>query len=185
MAKDRKVRVTGVSIPAGLDAGIRPIAEEVHRLHESALWSAQTQFEQLKRWRGVHYCVGVLAAVFATLAGAGGLAKFHVWWLPPALALVAAGLGAILTTLNPAQKGAQARAAATEYQQLQTEARQLLTVDVPNLSKDDARLRLAELTERRDALNKTAEPPGSAAYKRAKKLLNDGGQAYEQDMGAS
>lgn len=35
-------QVTGVSVPAGLDTGLRPIAEEVHRPHESALWSAQT-----------------------------------------------------------------------------------------------------------------------------------------------
>lgn len=183
MAKANAVRVTGVQIPTDLDAELRPIAEEVHRLHESALWSAQTQFEQLKRWRGIHYWIGGLVAVFATLAGAGGLAKYHVWWLPPTLALVAASLGALITTINPAQKGAQSRAAATEYQQLQTEARQLLTVDLYSLSRDEARARLADLTGRRDALNKTAEPPGSVAYRNAKKRLSEGGQTYEQDTG--
>jgi len=61
----------------------------------------------------------------------------------------------------------------------------LLTVDLKALSIDEARERLADLTARRDSLNKTAEPPGSAAYKKAKKLLEAGGQAYEQDAGAS
>jgi hypothetical protein len=185
MDKSQVKKVTGITVPSGLSADLRPIGEEVHRLHESTLWSAQTQFEQLKRWRGVHYWVGVLAAVLAALAGAGGLAKFHIWWIPPLLALAAAALGAVLTTLNPAQKAAQARAAATEYQELQTEARQLLTIDLKALSKDEARERLSDLTGRRDSLNKTAEPPGSTAYKKAKRLLEAGGQSYEQDAGAN
>lgn len=184
---DKKViqKVTGLTIPLGLRDELRPIGEEVHRLHESVLWSAQTQFEQLKRWRAIHYWVGVLAAILAALAGAGGLAKFHIWWLPPSLALAAAALGAVLTTLNPAQKAAQARAAATGYQELQTDARQLLMVDLPNLSKNDARDRLSDLTARKDSINKTAEPPGSAAYKKTKKILESGGQSYEQDLGAN
>jgi hypothetical protein len=185
VAKSQAKRVTGIAVPPDLSAELLAIGEEVHRLHESVLWSAQTQFEQLKRWRGFHYMIGVLAAVLAALAGAGGLAKFHIWWLPPSSALAAAALGAMLTTLNPAQKAAQARAAATEYQELQTEARQLLTVDLKALSNDEARARLSDLTARRGSLNKTAEPPGSAAYKKAKKLLEAGGQAYEQDAGAS
>lgn len=185
MDKGQSKKVTGIAVPPDLSAELRPIGKEIHRVHESTLWSAQTQFEQLKRWRGVHYWVGVLAAVLAALAGAGGLAKFHIWWIPPLLALAAAALGAVLTTLNPAQKAAQARAAATEYQELQTEARQLLTIDLMTLSKDEARERLSDLTARRDSLNKTAEPPGSTAYKKAKKLLEAGGQAYEQDAGAN
>lgn len=177
--------VTGLTIPSELSNELRPIGEEIHRLHESILWSAQTQFEQLKRWRAIHYWVGVLAAVLAALAGAGGLAKFHIWWLPPSLALGAASLSAVLTTLNPAQKAAQARTAATGYQELQTEARQFLTVDLAALSKNGARDRLFDLTARKDSLNKTAEPPGGAAYKKTKKLLESGGQTYEQDLGAN
>ncbi len=178
-------RVTGLTVPSELSDELRLIGEEVHRLHESMLWSAQTQLEQLKRWRRVHYWLGVLAAVLAVLAGAGGLVKFHIWWLPPSIALAAAALGAVLTTLNPAQKAAQAQAAATGYQELQTEARQLLTVDLAALSKNAARDRLSDLTVRRDSLNKTAEPPGIAAYKKAKKRLEAGGQAYEQDARAN
>lgn len=185
MTKPKVSRVTGVEVPSDMDESLRPIAAEIHRIHESALWSSQVQFEQMRRWRGVHYSIGVAAALSASLAGAGGLAKFHIWWLPPTLALFAAGMGAIVTTLNPAQRGSQARAAAVEYQELQTEARQLLTVDLADLSKEEARTHLTDLTARRDALNKTAEPPGSAAYKKAKKLLEAGGQTYEQDSGKS
>ena len=185
MKSNQAKKVTGISVPSGLSEELRPIGEEVHRLHESILWSAQTQFEQLKRWRSIHYWLGVLAAVLAVLAGAGGLAKFHIWWLPPSLALAAAALGAVLTTLNPAQKAAQARAAATEYQELQTVARQLLTVDLAALSMNEARDRLSDLTARKDSLNTTAEPPGSTAYQKTKKLLESGGQTYEQDLGAN
>ncbi len=182
--KDRdSKRVTGISVPSGLTDDLRPIGEEIHRLHESILWSAQSQFEQLKRWRAIHYWVGVPAAILAALAGVGGLAKFHVWWVPPFFALAAAALGAILTTMNPAQKAALSASAAAEYQKLQTEARQLLLIDLPELSKSEARDRLADITARKVTINKTAEPPGGFAYRKTKKNLEAGGQSYEQDGG--
>lgn len=40
-----------LAIPAGLIGDVQPIAEEVHRIHEAAMWSAQGQFEQMNLWR--------------------------------------------------------------------------------------------------------------------------------------
>jgi hypothetical protein len=41
---------------------LKPLADEIHRIHESVAWSAQTQFEQLKLWRGMNMILGVPAA---------------------------------------------------------------------------------------------------------------------------
>ncbi|ADT99182.1 hypothetical protein Mspyr1_25480 [Mycolicibacterium gilvum Spyr1] len=160
---------------------VKALAEEVHRIHESVAWSAQTQFEQLKLWRGMNMILGVPAAILAAISGGTGLAQHHAATVPAVLALISAGFGAALTTLNPSRRASQAQAAANAYLELQTAARQLLLVDLNNLSGDGPRDKLAELTVRRDEVNRTADPPGRYAHWRARRNVRKGGQAYEVD----
>jgi hypothetical protein len=155
-----------------------PFAEEVRVLHESVMWSGQTQFEQMKLWRMMNYLLGVPAAVLAAIAGGTGLAATKSEAVPGVLALMAGGFSAALTTLNPSRRVTQAQASANAYLELQTVARQLLTVRLPKMSRDDAEQELSELTARRDEVNKVADPPGRFAYWRAKKNFNEGGQDY-------
>lgn len=147
----------------------KPLADEVHRIHESVTWSAQTQFEQLKLWRGMNMLLGVPAAVLAAISGGTGLAQQHAATVPAVLALISAGFGAALTTLNPSRRASQAQSAASAYLEIQTAARQLLLVDLQNLNSEDAREKLGELTVRRDEVNRTADPPGRYAHWRAPK----------------
>ena len=98
---------------------------------------------------------------------------------PPAL--VAAGMGAILTTLNASHRMNQAASAANAYLEIQTAARQAREIDLPRWTWEEARAELAELTARRDEQNKTAEPPGRRAYKKAQKNIARGGQKYAVD----
>ena len=88
-------------IPVGLPRNLQPIAEEIHRLHESVMWSAQGQFEQMKLWRMMNIVLGTPAAILAAVSGGTGLAAKTVTPTPAILALLAAGFGAALTTLNP------------------------------------------------------------------------------------
>ncbi|MFK0250876.1 SLATT domain-containing protein [Amycolatopsis azurea] len=102
--------------------------------------------------------------------------------LPAVLALVAAGFGAALTTLNPSRRVTQAQAAANAYLEIQTDARQFLTIRLPHLNLDDAREELKTLSARRDEVNRTADPPNTYAYWRAKRnITKSGGQDYEVD----
>ncbi|MPZ91860.1 MAG: SLATT domain-containing protein [Actinobacteria bacterium] len=158
-----------------------PIAREVDRLHESAMWSSQAQFEQMKLWRSMNMLLGVPAAVLAAVSGGTGLAADQATTVPSVLALLAAGFGAGLTTLNPSRRVSQAQASANAYLELQTEARQLLTIDSAVSSREDARDRLATLTARRDEVNKTADPPSLYARWRADRNIGRGGQTYEAD----
>ncbi|WP_416986938.1 SLATT domain-containing protein [Streptomyces sp. T028] len=169
-------------IPDGLPESHRPIALEADRIHESALWSAQGQFEQAKLWRLINVALGVPAAALAAVSGGTALAgDVGVW--PGILALAAAALSATLTTVNASRRMTQAQASANAYLQLQTAARQFLTVDLSDLNREDARDTLRSLTNTRDELNKTADPPGRLAYKLSSRNISGGGQSYGADEG--
>jgi hypothetical protein len=100
------------------------------------------------------------------------------------LALLAAALTAILTTVNASRRQTQSQASGNAFLQLQTAARQFATIDIKKLGYEDARDELKSLTTSRDELNKTADVPGKPAYRRAQKNIGgDGGQDYAVDEG--
>lgn len=179
--------------PHDTPAELAPLGEEALRIHESAEWSAQGQFEQAKIWRGLNVWLGVPAAVAAALAGGTGLSRTsgsQVLGLPTSvvagvLALIAAAFSATLTTVNASRRMTQAQSSANAFLQLQTEARQFIIVDLNGMAYDDARASLKSLTDTRDELNKTADPPGRIAYRRSKRSIETGGQCYDVDSGGS
>lgn len=164
-----------------LEPGLRPVGDEAHRLEESAMYSAQGQYERAKFWRGFNLSLGVAAAILAAVAGVVGLASDKTRILSGVLALVAAGMVSVLTTVNADRRHSQAAASANAYLEIQTAARQLHTVDLPHLDYDTARTQLAELTARRDEINKTADMPSRRAYRRAQSNIERGGQRYSVD----
>jgi len=97
------------------------------------------------------------------------------------LALAAAALGAVMTTLNASQRANQAGA----YLEIQTAARQAREIDLPDRDLDEARANLAEISARRDEQNKTADVINARAYRKAKKNIVVGGQSYAVDQGLS
>lgn len=157
------------------------ISVELERLEESAKYSAQSQFEQAKRWRVINLWLGVPASGLAAVAGATALVTAAGRVAAGCVALVAAGLGAILTTINASHRMNQAAAAANAYLEIQTAARQAREIDLSSWSIDEARAALAELTARRDEQNKTAEPPSRRAYQRGRANVEGGGQTYAVD----
>jgi hypothetical protein len=170
-----------VSSSGDLDPALRPIGEEARRLEESAMYSAQSQFERAKFWRGVNLLLGGGAAVLAAVSGIVGLASDKTRILSGLLALIAAGIVSVLTTVNADRRHSQATAAANAYLEIQTAARQLHAVDLMQLAYDDARTRLGELTARRDEVNKTADMPSRRAYRRGLANVARGGQSYSVD----
>ncbi|MFE5093669.1 SLATT domain-containing protein [Streptomyces sp. NPDC056638] len=167
-------------IPGDLPGSHRPIALEADRLHESALWSAQGQFEQAKLWRLINLLMGVPAAALAAISGGTALGgDLGVW--PGVLALISAALTATLTTVNASRRMTQAQSSANAYLQLQSATRQFLAIDLADLSRDDARETLRNLTNTRDELNKTSDPPGRLAYRKSSKNINGGSQLYTVD----
>lgn len=157
------------------------IARELRRLEESAAYSSQMQFEQAKLWRGVNLTLGVPSSLLAAVSGATALASTAGRFSAGVLALIAAGFGAVLTTLNASHRVNQASSAANAYLEIQTAARQTRQIDLPGLSLEQARTVLADLTARRDDQNRAAEPPSRLIYRRAKANIQKGGQDYAVD----
>jgi hypothetical protein len=170
-----------LKIPADIPKDLMPIASELHRLHESCLLSAQGQFELGKQWRAANLVLGVPAAVLAAIAGGTGLAASGKSVKSSVYALFAAGFGAALTTLNPSRRVALAQASANAYLEIQTSARQCLTIDLKKADYKVSRERLDKLTAKRDEINRTAEPPNFFARWRANRNVENGGQDYEAD----
>lgn len=164
-----------------MNAELKPIVDEVARIEEAAMHSSQTQFSSAKYWRGLNLVLGVPAAALAAVAGAAGLADAADANTAAYIALVAAALTAVMTTLNAAQRAEQSRAAANAYLALQGDARVLRTVDVQDLSREEARQQLHELVERRNTINDTAPVPAFLAYKLGARNIRKGRQAYEAD----
>ncbi|MFC5219797.1 SLATT domain-containing protein [Streptomyces coerulescens] len=159
------------------------IADELRRLEESAMYSAQMQFETAKHWRGVHLMLGIPTSLLAAVAGTTVLVESTGRVAAGVLALVSAGLSAVMTTVNAPQRMTHATACANAYLEVQTAARQTRTVDLPVLPVDEVRAVLTELTARRDEQNRTADPPGRRAYRRAQANIGRGGQTYAVDRG--
>lgn len=187
--KQRDGSSRALVLPDSLPADLLPIGVEALRIHEAAQYSAQAQFEQAKIWRGINLWLGAPAAVLAALGGSAilGSEAWALWGVPGPtiggiLALAAASLAAILTTVNASRRQSQSQASGNAFLQLQTAARQFATIDIKRLEYDEARAVLESLTNSRDELNKTADAPGRIAYLKAKSVIEkQGGQTYAVD----
>lgn len=159
----------------------KDIVKEAKRIHEATMWSAQSQFEQAKIWSRRNTFIGVPSSGLAAIAGVGGLSNLlgNVW--TGVLAITAAFLTAIMTTLNYSKKIDQAHASANAYLALQQDARIFIEVDSKRSSVDDLRDELARLVARQQEINNTAHIPSPRSRKKAEDNINDGRQHYEVD----
>lgn len=157
------------------------ITAEAHRVQESAMYSAQTQFEYSKTWRSVDRWVGGTAAALAAVAAAGGLSEI----LSPAgaglIALLSAIMGTIAATLGAPKAKDRAHSTANALLALQQDARILINVDLPAMELDEAREHLKTLVARQQELNATAEIPSGKAWKKAQRNVAGGSQRYAID----
>jgi uncharacterized membrane protein len=155
--------------------------KEAERIHESAMFSSETQFEYAKRWRRVDRLIGGCAAVLAAVAGVGGLSQVLSARGAGLIAVLAAGMGAIAASLGAPQTKEKASVAANAFRNLQQDTRIFIKIDLRQMSQVDARKRLDELRERLQQLNAEAEIPSQRAWKKAQSNIARGAQNYEVD----
>lgn len=159
----------------------KEIVEELQRQEEDATYASQSQFEMSKFWRWWHWLLGIPAAVLAAIAGFTGLASVAGRVPAAILALIAAVLGGILTTVEPNKKVRQGQSAGAAYNEVRVAARQARLVDLPSLSLEDARSHLHELTEQKLQVDRVAEPPNKYAFWKARRNVEGGRLAHAVD----
>lgn len=157
------------------------IQAEVARILESAVFSAQGQFEAAKAWRALHWTLGVLTAALSTLAAVLTFAT-DAQVASGVLAVVAAIAAAILTSSRPDKLAERAVARGNDYTTLRNDSRRLLHVRVPNDEIGVLRVALDELAGRASDLDHISDPIPRFSYNKAKRNIErDGGQQFEVD----
>lgn len=165
-----------------MDASQRAaIRDEASRIHESAVFSAQGQFEAAKTWRAAHWILGGLTAVVSALSAVLTFAS-EAQAFGGALAVVAALTAAVLTTSRPDRLAERAVARGNDYTTLRNDVRRLLHVQVPTGPISVLRKALDGLARRASELDHSADPIPRFAYRAAKRNVErDGGQNFEAD----
>ncbi|HWJ96634.1 MAG TPA: SLATT domain-containing protein, partial [Acidimicrobiales bacterium] len=158
------------------------LREEAQRVEESAMYSAQSQFEYSKTWRRVDRWLGGAAAVLAAASAAGGLSEVLSAQWAGVIALAAAGTAAVAASLGAPKAKDRAFSSANALLALQQDARIFINLDLDELSDDDAREQLRTLVARQQELNATAEIPSGRAWKRSKANIESGTQTYKADQ---
>ena len=158
------------------------IADELSRIEEAARDSAQSQFSSAKFWRALNLALGIPAATLAAVAGTTALAETISSQASAVIALLAAAITAVMTTLNAAQRAEQSGVAANAYLALQGDARVLRTIDLAALESAEARDRLDQLIQRRNAINGATPIPSLISYWLGRRNIAKGRQAYEVDQ---
>ncbi|MCK9873912.1 SLATT domain-containing protein [Nocardiopsis dassonvillei] len=157
------------------------IRNEVSRVHESAVFSAQGQFEAAKGWRALHWCLGGLTAALSAFAAVLTFAS-NAQVLTGILAVAAALAAAILTSSRPDRLAERAEAKANGYTTLRNDARRLHHIHVPHDPIPSLQQALDALAARASDLDHTSDPIPRFAYKKAKRNIeHEGGQRFGVD----
>lgn len=157
------------------------ILRELQRVEESAEHSMANQFALGQQYRTVDLMAGIPATALAAIAGVTALASTTGRVTAGIIALVAAGLSAIVAFLGAARRGAQATAAGNEYLAIVNDARRARLIDIDLVDVVAARELLRGLTDRAHEQNKTAQPPNVVARWLGKRSIERGDRQHHVD----
>jgi hypothetical protein len=147
------------------------IRYEAIRVYRDAMLSAQAQFEYSKRWRHVDRWIGGMSAVLAGVSGVTGLGDLLPTQTVGAIAIAAAVLAAIATTVGAPSNKLRAYTSANAFLALQEDARVFLLADLPLLEVQPARQALDDLVKRHQRLQEAADIPPGRTWNRAGRHL--------------
>lgn len=157
------------------------LRDEASRIHESAVYSAQGQFEAAKFWRKLHWILGVLTAVLSSSAAVLTFAT-EQQAVSGVLAIGAALVAAVLTGVRPGTLAERAQSAANGYTTLRNDVRRYRDIRISTDSIDELRSALEELASRASELDSNADPIPRKSYDRSKQNIErEGGQSFKVD----
>lgn len=147
------------------------IRAEVERIYFEARVSAQVHFEYAKSWRSADRWLGSLASLLAGLAGASGLSEVATPVQAGFIALAAAAIGALATSLGARGVRDSSTRSAYAYLALEQDARVFILIELPGISDEDGQLQMRSLLNRLQELKQASEIPSSRAWKKGTKEI--------------
>lgn len=154
--------------------------DEADRIHESAMYCAQGQYEAAERWRLLHWAFGATAA---TLSAASAIITFAagaaIW--SGILALAAAFIAAVMTGVRHDRLAERAQTSGNQYTSLRNDARQFRDIAVPNDDVPVLRHALTALTSRAAEIDGASDLIPTWAIERARANIENGNQDFRAD----
>ena len=159
------------------------VIDETHRIEEDALHSMKGHFNAGSLWSKAHLFLGLPSAILAAWAGIEAFSDNPE--MTAILALLAAALTSVMTFLSPQQVADNHKNAGREYNVLKNRVRRFREIDILQLEGDTIMKTIAELADKRDALNSMSPDIPRWAFEKAKKDIDAGKADYEIDKEVS
>ena len=156
------------------------IAKELARIEEDCIHSGKAHFCAHERWIACHYCLGIPAVVFSSMAG---LAFFQDYpEIGGAISVVVAILTALSTFLKPYERAAAHKSSGDQYLSLRNDARVFRTIKLTNSCDFQSALSgLDEYAKRRNDLNQASPQFSNRDFVKARKGIQAGEATHAVD----
>ena len=158
------------------------ILKEADRINESVEQSSVQHFIAAKCWRSVHFILGIIATIAATISTALIFSKGEPLW-PGLLAVAVAIIAGLITFLNPKSHADMHHGKGVDYQQVGAKTRILVKIECPQ-TDDEKHLvnQLKALSEEKfDLDRRPPSTPGGVFYRLAKRSMARGETRFRVD----
>lgn len=155
---------------------------ESQRIEEDCTYSSKGHYAASAFWARVQIIVGLPATILAAISGS--FAFSGATEIAGSVAMLAAGLTAVLTFLNPSDKASSHLMAGNQYSSLKNESRVFREVDLVSTEHEEKCIEaLKSLSTRRNKLNQTSPQIPGFAFRIARKGVLGGEANYSADKG--
>ena len=156
------------------------VKDELRRLEGLCLIAAERHYAAETPWYHLNYWLGIPSMMISAITGASAFSKFENHeWVTAGIALIAAGLAALLTFLDPFKRASVHHTTGRGFEALYHAAGRLVRLETPaeTARVDALEKKLAELTLKFDELLQSSPAlPGRAYAIAEKKLISGNGE---------
>jgi hypothetical protein len=159
------------------------ITKEAMRIEESTRFTAKSHYNDSAMWGFCHILLGLPTTVLSAIVAVAAFQKFDSSHNAAGIiALIVAGLGGLITFLNPNQKSAVHKLAANGYDSLSNRVRVFRTIDCWGKDSDFVLTnKLKSFSEMQSKLNSDSPQPSLIGYFLAKLGIKRGEADFAVD----
>jgi hypothetical protein len=155
------------------------IIKELKRIEEDALCFSKSHFNAAQIWANWHLWLGIPATVLSAIAGVSALSLFDYHDIVSGiLAILVAGITALITFLNPNERAEIHVNAGNAYNQLRNNTRIVYEIDAESGIITSFTEKLKQLNNKRNELNSQFPRPPMRAFEKARKEIEKGEAEY-------